>query len=71
MDLGQIQSELTQLVEAVNMLQTGQATLDEQSSVLAAGWNEYYAGLSQLEAAQSTIDTRVRWFECSKCGRSK
>lgn len=56
LDLGQIQSELTQLVEAVNMLQTGQATLDEQSSVLAAGWNEYYAGLSQLEAAQSTIN---------------
>lgn len=55
-DLEQVQSELRQLVEAVEMLQTAQATLDEQSSTLAAGWDEYYAGVAELELAQSTIN---------------
>lgn len=55
-NLTELQAELQQLVEAVQMLQTAQATLDEQSGVLAAGWDEYYAGLAQLESAQNSIN---------------
>lgn len=56
LNLEELQIKIQQLVDAIELLQTGQAELDSQAELLSSAWQDYYAGLSQLEQGQAAVN---------------
>lgn len=56
LNLEDLRLQLQQLVDAIELLQAGQTELDSQSAVIRIAWQDYYAGLRQLEQAQAAIN---------------